>query len=55
MAAFVSRYASAFPDVVTASKLDTAAIDRQFDGFSGHMGRQPRTARVFREPGHSGG
>ena len=29
MAAFVSRYAHAFLDVVTSAKLDTAALDRQ--------------------------
>ena len=29
MAAFVSRYARAFADVVASAKLDTAAIDRQ--------------------------
>ena len=33
MAAFVSRYAEAFADVVTDAKLDTAAIDRQFTDF----------------------
>ena len=33
MAAFVSRYASAFADVVTAAKLDTAAIDAQLSDF----------------------
>jgi F-type H+-transporting ATPase subunit delta len=33
MAVFVSRYASAFLDVVTAAKLDTAALDRQFSDF----------------------
>jgi len=33
MAAFVGRYASAFLDVVTDKKLDTAAIDRQFNDF----------------------
>jgi F-type H+-transporting ATPase subunit delta len=33
MAAFVSRYASAFLDVVTAAHLDTSAIDRQFADF----------------------
>jgi F-type H+-transporting ATPase subunit delta len=33
MAAFVSRYAHAFADVVTAAKLDTAAIDAQFTDF----------------------
>ena len=33
MAAFVSRYASAFLDVVTSAKLDTAAIELQFNDF----------------------
>jgi F-type H+-transporting ATPase subunit delta len=33
MAAFVARYARAFADVVTQEKLDTAAIDRQFNDF----------------------
>lgn len=33
MAAFVSRYANAFADVVTAAKLDTAAIDTQLTDF----------------------
>ena len=33
MPAFVARYASAFADVVTAAKLDTAAIDRQLTDF----------------------
>ena len=33
MAAFVTRYASAFLDVVTAAKLDTTAIDRQLADF----------------------
>jgi F-type H+-transporting ATPase subunit delta len=33
MAAFVARYARAFADVVTAEKLDTAALDRQLDDF----------------------
>ena len=33
MAVFVSRYASAFLDVVTAAKLDTAALDSQFSDF----------------------
>jgi len=33
MAAFVGRYASAFLEVVTAAKLDTAAIDRQLADF----------------------
>jgi len=33
MAAFVSRYASAFADVVTAARLDPIAIDRQLTDF----------------------
>jgi F-type H+-transporting ATPase subunit delta len=33
MAAFVSRYASAFADVVTAAKLPSDAINRQFADF----------------------
>lgn len=33
MPAFVSRYAAAFLDVVTAAKLDTASIDRQLTDF----------------------
>jgi len=33
MAAFVSRYASAFLEVVTSAKLDTAAIDSEFTDF----------------------
>ena len=33
MAAFVARYARAFADVVTALKLDAAALDRQMDDF----------------------
>jgi F-type H+-transporting ATPase subunit delta len=33
MAAYVSRYAQAFADVVTAAKLDTAAIDAQLNDF----------------------
>ena len=33
MAAFASRYARAFLDVVTSAHLDTAAIDRQLNDF----------------------
>jgi F-type H+-transporting ATPase subunit delta len=33
MAAFVSRYATAFADVVTSAKLNTAALDRQLSDF----------------------
>lgn len=33
MAAFVTRYAQAFLDVVVSAKLDTAALDRQLNDF----------------------
>ena len=33
MAAFVARYAQAFLEVVTAEKLDTAAIEAQLKDF----------------------
>jgi F-type H+-transporting ATPase subunit delta len=33
MPAFVARYATAFAEVVTAARLDTAAIDRQLTDF----------------------
>ena len=33
MPAFVARYATAFAEVVTAARLDTAALDRQFTDF----------------------
>jgi len=33
MAAFVARYATAFLEVVTAARLDTALIDKQFSDF----------------------
>ena len=33
MAAFVSRYARAFADVVTAARLDAAAIDQKLTDF----------------------
>lgn len=33
MAAFVSRYASAFLDVATTANLDTVGLDRQFSDF----------------------
>jgi F-type H+-transporting ATPase subunit delta len=33
MAVFVARYATAFLEVVTAAKLDTAAIDQELTDF----------------------
>ena len=53
MAAFASRYARAFADVVASAHLDTAAIDRQLERFSRHVERQQGTPRRLREPGHS--
>ncbi len=50
MAAFVSRYASAFADVVTAAKLDTAAIDRQFSDFLSTWDGSPELREIFENP-----
>ncbi|MGA3045596.1 MAG: ATP synthase F1 subunit delta [Terracidiphilus sp.] len=50
MAAFVSRYASAFLDVITAAKLDTAAIDRQFSDFLGTWNGSPELRSFFTNP-----
>ena len=50
MAAFVARYASAFLDVVTAAKLDTAAIDWQFDDFLGTWDGSPELREFFVNP-----
>ncbi len=50
MAAFVARYASAFLDVVTAAKLDTAAIDRQFSDFLGTWNGSPELRSFFTNP-----
>ena len=50
MAAFVSRYASAFLDVITAAKLDTAAIDRQFNDFLGTWNGSPELRSFFTNP-----
>ncbi len=50
MAAFVSRYASAFADVVTAAKLDTAAIDAQFTDFLATWEGSPELRTFFENP-----
>ncbi|MGA9670086.1 MAG: ATP synthase F1 subunit delta [Terracidiphilus sp.] len=50
MAAFVARYASAFLDVVTAAKLDTVAIDRQFSDFLGTWNGSPELRSFFTNP-----
>ena len=50
MAAFVSRYASAFADVVTAAKLDTASIDKQFSDFLATWDGSPELRTFFENP-----
>ena len=50
MAAFVSRYASAFADVVTAAKLDTAAIDAQLTDFLATWEGSPELREFFENP-----
>jgi F-type H+-transporting ATPase subunit delta len=50
MAAFVSRYATAFADVVTAAKLDTAAIDAQFTDFLATLKGSPELNQFFENP-----
>jgi len=50
MAAFVARYARAFADVVTDSKLDAAAIDRQLNDFLGTWDGSPELAEFFVNP-----
>jgi len=50
MAVFVSRYASAFLDVVTAAKLDTVAIDRQIGDFLATWDGSPELREFFVNP-----
>ena len=50
MAAFVSRYARAFLDVVTASKLDTGAIDKQLADFEATWNGSPELQTFFENP-----
>jgi F-type H+-transporting ATPase subunit delta len=50
MAAFVSRYATAFADVVTAAKLDTAAIDAQLTDFIATWQGSPELREFFENP-----
>ena len=50
MAAFVARYARAFADVVTAEKLDTAALDRQLDDFLSTWDGSPELRELFANP-----
>jgi len=50
MAAFVSRYANAFLDVVTSAKLDTAAIESQLADFLGTWQGSPELREFFVNP-----
>ena len=50
MAAFVSRYASAFLDVVVSAKLDTAAIDVQWNDFLATWNASPELRDFFSNP-----
>lgn len=50
MAAFVSRYARAFADVVQSAKLDTAAIDDQISDFLATWGGSAELRNVFENP-----
>jgi F-type H+-transporting ATPase subunit delta len=50
MPAFVSRYASAFADVVTAAKLPADAIDRQFADFLATWDGSPELRTFFINP-----
>jgi F-type H+-transporting ATPase subunit delta len=50
MAAFVSRYASAFADVVTAAKLDTTAIDAQLSDFLATWNGSTELREFFENP-----
>lgn len=50
MAAFVSRYARAFADVVSDAKLDTVAIDRQLNDFLGTWDSSVELRDLFANP-----
>jgi F-type H+-transporting ATPase subunit delta len=50
MAAVVARYAHAFLQVVTAAKLDTAAIDREFADFIATWDDSPELREFFSNP-----
>lgn len=50
MAAFVSRYANAFADVVTAAKLDTAAVDQKFADFLATWAESAELRGFFENP-----
>jgi F-type H+-transporting ATPase subunit delta len=50
MAAFVSRYAQAFLDVVNSAKLDSAAVDLQLNDFLGTWKGSPELREFFVNP-----
>jgi F-type H+-transporting ATPase subunit delta len=50
MAAFVSRYARAFLEVVTAAHLDTNAIDKQLADFEATWDGSPELQTFFENP-----
>ena len=50
MPAFVPRYATAFLEVVTEKKLDTAAIDRQITDFLATWGGSAELRTFFENP-----
>ncbi len=50
MAAFVSRYANAFADVITAAKLDTVAIDQKLTDFLATWQGSPELGEFFENP-----
>jgi F-type H+-transporting ATPase subunit delta len=51
MPAFVARYAAAFLDVITAEKLDTAAIGTQFNDFLATFNGSPELREFLVNPG----
>jgi F-type H+-transporting ATPase subunit delta len=50
MAAFVSRYASAFADVVATAKLDATAIDQKLTDFLATWQGSPELREFFENP-----
>jgi F-type H+-transporting ATPase subunit delta len=50
MAAFASRYAHAFLDVVTSARLNTAAIDKQLTDFLASLDGSPELQEFFSNP-----
>jgi len=50
MAAFISRYARAFADVVVSAKLDAAALDTQLNDFLATWEGSPELRTLFATP-----